>query len=344
MTWAPCLVKEERGGRLQSVTLGHPLVDSYLSFVGARARHNTWMAQAYDLKVFFSVVAKDPVEVTTADVLAFITDQRKPRLGANVVRLEDREPGLSARTIKRRLATVSGLYAYLLALGDTGLATNPVPRGLSTRPHGQRGARPVPLLRTPRTLPRVLAPVEVDRFMTVLRTRRDRAMAEAMVFGGLRRCEVLGLRVEDLRPGDRRVFISEGKGGHQRLIPMSPRFFTSVAEYFEFERPENCGDRVFVVLKGPNRGQPLSERGLDEIVQGARKRARISRLTCHELRHTCLTRLRESGMSLEALQSQAGHSSIESTRVYLHLSNEWLSQEYMRAIEVIETEAIGGPL
>jgi integrase/recombinase XerD len=62
---------------------------------------------------------------------------------------------------------------------------------------------------------------------------------------------------------------------------------------------------VFVVLKGPRRGQPLSVDGLDQIVRGARARAGIQRLTCHQLRHTCLTRLREAGMALEAVQAQA---------------------------------------
>lgn len=56
------------------------------------------------LKVFCSVVTKDPAEVATADVVAFIKEQRRPRRGAKVVRIEDGETGLSARTIKRRLA------------------------------------------------------------------------------------------------------------------------------------------------------------------------------------------------------------------------------------------------
>ncbi len=86
-----------------------------------------------------------------------------------------------------------------------------------------------------------------------------------MVLGGLRRCEVLGLRLGDLRFGERRVFIAEGKGGHQRLIPLSARFFTEVSAYLEAERPAAAGtDRVFTVLKGPRRGQPLSAAGLDE--------------------------------------------------------------------------------
>jgi integrase len=75
---------------------------------------------------------------------------------------------------------------------------------------------------------------------------------------------------------------------------------------------------------------------LDEIVRGARRRAGLTHATCHELRHTCLTRLREAGMALEAVQAQAGHRSIESTRVYLHLANEWLAGEYLTAIERID--------
>jgi len=52
--------------------LGHRLLDDYLELVAARARPNTVLASAYDLKVFFSIIDKDPVEVCTADVFAFI--------------------------------------------------------------------------------------------------------------------------------------------------------------------------------------------------------------------------------------------------------------------------------
>ena len=93
-----------------------------------------------------------------------------------------------------------------------------------------------------------------------------------------------------------------------------------------------------MVLKGPRRGLPLSAAGLDEVIDGARGRAGLARMTCHMLRHTCLTRLREQGMSLEALQAQAGHASIDSTRIYLHLANDWLAGEYLRAAEAIEAQ------
>lgn len=211
---APGLVKEIVSGELRSVSLGHALLDDYLEFVAARARPNTLLAVAYDLKVFFTAIVKQPADTTTADVLTFITSQRAPRRGATVVRLEDGESGLSARTIKRRLASVSGLFDYLIARGDAGVGANPVPRGLATRGRrGRAGVRGTPLIRAPRTLPRVLEPAAAEAFMGATRTQRDRAMVQAMLLAGLRRCEVLELRLEDLRPGERRVFVAEGKGG-----------------------------------------------------------------------------------------------------------------------------------
>ena len=336
----PCLIRHHRGTELAAITLGHPLLDEYLAFVAARARTNTWLAVASDLKIFFGVVGKEPTRVDPSDVFAFLAVQRTPRLGERVVRLEDGEAGLAARTIARRLSSVRGLYAYLTARGDTGVTRNPVPASLAARrPGGRHGRGGVPLIRTPRTLPRVLSPAAVDALVGALRTHRDRAMVEAMVLGGLRRCEVLGLRLEDVNAGERRLFIAEGKGGRQRIVPVSARFFASLGSYLEQERPPDSTDRVFVVLKGPRRGAPLSAAGVDEILDGARARAGLQRATCHQLRHTCFTRLREAGMALEAIQAQAGHASIDSTRIYLHLANDWLAQEYLRAAEAIEAQA-----
>jgi integrase/recombinase XerD len=104
-------------------------------------------------------------------------------------------------------------------------------------------------------------PVSIDALTAALRTHRDRAMIDAMLLGGLRRCEVLGLRFADLNAGERRVFIAEGKGGHERIVPISSRFFTAFADYLADERPDTAAtDRVFVVLKGPRWG-PAVEPG-----------------------------------------------------------------------------------
>jgi integrase/recombinase XerD len=342
MVWFPEVRRvSDEGGEVYVV--GDRLVDEFLRFAAGRARPNTVRAYAHDLKTFFTVVGKDPVEVRPKDVFGFVAVQQRARAGVeNVARISDGGSELSAATVRRRLAAVSAFYGYLVARGDAGVETNPVPRGLPTR-RRRRDGRGLPLVRAVRRLPRILEPDEVAALMAAMRTERDRAMVQAMLLGGLRRCEMLDLRLQDLRLGEWRVFIVDGKGGHQRLVPLSPTFFSTVAAYLNRERPAGAAtERVFVVLKGPHRGRPLSPDGLDEIISAARARVGLVHGTCHELRHTCLTRLREHGMSLEALQAQAGHRSIASTQLYLHLGADWLADEYRRAAEAIEAQAMVG--
>jgi site-specific recombinase XerD len=230
-----------------------------VEFLAVRSRPNTVAAVGYDLKVFFTAVGEPPRRVVAADVLGFVTAQYAGGPGARL-RAAGGGGGVSAQTVRRRLSSGSGLFAFLHAGGD--VAANPVPRGLPAWRERQRPRQGVPLVGTAWTLPRILGPAQVDALLRALRSYRDRAMAEVVVLGGLRRCEVLGLRMTDLQVPTRRVFIAEGKGGHQRLIPVSGRFFASVAAYLDRERPATTGsDRVFLVFKGPRRGQPLSPRG-----------------------------------------------------------------------------------
>ena len=97
------------------------VLERYVEFVAARCRPNTVLATRSDLRVFFSIVDRPPASVTTEDVFAFITAQR--RGDGRVVRFSDGESGLAARTIRRRLAVVSGLFNFLVLCGD--MAANP---------------------------------------------------------------------------------------------------------------------------------------------------------------------------------------------------------------------------
>ena len=145
-----------------------------------------------------------------------------------------------------------------------------------------------------------------DALTAALRTHRDRAMVAAMLLGGLRRCEVLRLRLEDLHVGARRVFIAEGKGGHQRQVPISRRFFTQLGDYLTLERPAEADQfghgHVFCVLKGPRRGHPLSASGLDEVLEGddlqAGSGARLGAPTVKVVRVVATSESRLMGMSL----------------------------------------------
>src|SRR5215217_4830331 len=101
----PHLVRSVSPSGEPRYALGEPLVDGYLEFVAGRCRPNTVRAVAFDLKVFFRVVDVPPVAVRAVHVFEFLAHQRGDR---SVVRLADRESGLSARTIARRLSSVSG--------------------------------------------------------------------------------------------------------------------------------------------------------------------------------------------------------------------------------------------
>lgn len=125
--WFPLFECVVRAGGDRSWRVGHEQVDAFLEFAHGRARPATVRAYAHDLKTFFAVVGKEPAEVTPGDVLGFITAQQRPRADAEkVVRISDGGAGLSASTIKRRLAAASSFYGYLVIRGD--VAANPVPR------------------------------------------------------------------------------------------------------------------------------------------------------------------------------------------------------------------------
>jgi hypothetical protein len=164
----------DRSGALAART-GVPLADAYLEFLGGRCRPNTVRAAAYDLKVFFAVVARPPEQVRPADVLAFITAQRTGQIGERgapqSLKAGDEPGGVPASTARRRLSIVSGFFAFLQARGD--VAANPVPRGLPTRRERSRPGQGVPLVRAVRRLPRILSPAEVDALMGAARDRRD---------------------------------------------------------------------------------------------------------------------------------------------------------------------------
>src|ERR1039458_8993570 len=97
MTTFPFLVRTASPTGDDRYFLGHPLVDRYLEFVAGRVRPNTLRAVGFDLKSFFSVVDKEPVEVVASDVFDFLAHQRGDR---RVVRMSDGESGLDRKSTR----------------------------------------------------------------------------------------------------------------------------------------------------------------------------------------------------------------------------------------------------
>src|SRR3954467_15735819 len=116
MSWSDLRVHRSRtaAGDLV-VRFGVAVLDAYLEFLAVRSRPNTVAAVAYDLKVFFAVVGKPPRRGVAADVLAFATTQYTGGPGGPARRLQPAagDGGVSARTVRRRLSSVSGLFAFL---------------------------------------------------------------------------------------------------------------------------------------------------------------------------------------------------------------------------------------
>ena len=334
------VTKEMSSGKIVSLSIGIPEIDAYLKFLKYRCRPNTWINYAYDLQVFLNTVPKPIAEVRPTDIFSFIESQREtPRPVRPGGKRDYENAGLSNRTIKRRLSAISGFYEYLRVCSDGPARSNPVPRGLVTRGAFWRGKfgnhGMTPLIRVPQTMPRPLDSEEIANFLGSLRTQRDKAMVLLMLLGGLRKAEVLGLTIKDVDFGERTVLIRDGKGGHVRVAAISETALRTLLLYLNEERPSSSSPELFLVLKGPHRGKPLSISALDTIIQYHREQAGTPGVQCHRLRHTCLTRLRQAGMSLEALQAQAGHKSLTSTAIYLHLCPRELQDEYLKMSELM---------
>lgn len=256
-----------------------------------------------------------------------------------MVRLADRRRPAPA-TMNRRISAVRGLFAYAVQAGLR--EDNPVPsarRSSGLRPK-QRGLlghvgprRPTTggrLVRQPQALPEALTAEEVAAFVADLLTHRDRAMALAMVLGGLRAGEVRSLLLADCDLGLRRLRV-RGKGGRERVVPVDRAFFAELAAYLRHERPPGLTTpECFVVLRGPTTGQALTEAGLRRIFRTHRARSGATRVRPHRLRHTYGTELAQGGIDLLVLWELMGHASPETTSAYVHLSPEDLAREYER--------------
>ncbi len=251
-----------------------------------------------------------------------------------------RRQGPAPATMNRRIAAVRGLFEHLVITGER--AENPVPaarrasglRGQHTGMLGHVAVRSRSggrLVREPKRLPESLSADDVAAFVADLDFRRDRAMVLAMVLGGLRAAEVRSLRLADVDMGLRRVRVV-GKGNKERIVPIDDVFFTECAAYLRSERPVGCRTpECFVVLRGPTRGQALTEAGMRKVFRTHRARSGATRVRPHRLRHTYGTELAAAGIDLLVLRELMGHASPETTARYVHLTSDTLAAEFAAA-------------
>lgn len=340
------VVQTDAGHRLAGDGPITEVANRFLAHLGTRGfSPGTIRGYAFDLLNFSRFLAgRDAslADVVPTDLFDYLDWQAKPRpsSGAKVVRLGDRR-GAAPATMNRRVAAVRGLFEYAVIAGVRD--DNPVPaarRSTGLRPKargmlGHIGPRRAPtggrLVRQPRRLPESLEPDEVATFLSDLCTHRDRAMALAMLLGGLRAGEVRSMRLADVDRGLHRVRVV-GKGNKERTVPVDRAFFTELGNYLRTERPAGCTTaECFVVLRGPTRGGPLTEAGMRRIFRTHRASSGATRVRPHRLRHTYGTELATAGIDLLVLRELMGHSSPETTAAYVHLSPDTLAAEFARA-------------
>ena len=179
------------------------------------------------------------------------------------------------------------------------------------------------LPRIGRRLPRnILTAAEAEQVLAVpnLKTAigiRDRAMLETLYSTGVRRQELIELKLYDLDPQRGVIMVREGKGKKDRMVPIGARALAWVDKYVEDVRPELTSGADDGTLFLAVTGQPFSAARLAEIVREAVNDSGIGkRGACHMFRHTMATLMLENGADIRFIQAILGHAELSTTEIY----------------------------
>ena len=195
-------------------------------------------------------------------------------------------------------------------------------------------------LRLPKPLPRHLKDDQVTRLLAVITDVRDRAMFMLMLRCGLRVQEVADLTVDAVDYQRRQNFVSKGKGGKDRIVYMSEDARSALLAYLAKRSAKR--KRLFLVQKGPMKGQPLSVRGIQKRMEYYARKSKLN-VSCHRLRHTMATQLLNADADLATIQDLLGHDQITTTQRYCWVANLKVQRDYYKAMEVVlqRTQAQG---
>ena len=157
---------------------------------------------------------------------------------------------------------------------------------------------------------------------------RNRVMLAFAYDAGLRREELCGLRTDDLDPSRRtlRIRAENTKGRRERIVPYSATAGELLLRYLQHRQV--MGRKrgpLFLSESRRNYTEPISIWSWSKIVLQLARRAQIERFTTHTLRHLCLTDLARAGWDIHEIAAFAGHRSVQTTLLYIHLSGRDLS-------------------
>ncbi len=180
--------------------------------------------------------------------------------------------------------------------------------------------------RQPITQREILTPAEIKRLYEVTEDdatgMRDKVMLSVFYGCGIRRNEGAHLEVKDVLMERKLLYVRQGKGYKERYVPMAIKVRRDIQDYLLHGRPELLTNKpdpqtLFITVTGKRMGAA----GIYERIRLLRRRAKISKpMGLHTLRHSIATHLLQSGMKLEQIAKFLGHSTLESTQIYTHIS------------------------
>jgi site-specific recombinase XerD len=190
------------------------------------------------------------------------------------------------------------------------------------------------------SLPRPIEPGDVKQILKKIRGKpRDRAMILVLLRTGMRICELLSTRIQDINLRERKILIFESaKNRIGRVVYLSEDARAALRKWIKIRNKKT--DYLFY----GHRGRPLSYEAARSIFKKYSDKANLSQkgYTLHCLRHTFASDLLSAGMPLESLQYLMGHSSIVVTRRYARLTNIALEKDYFAAMQKIEKGETNG--
>lgn len=247
--------------------------------------------------------------------------------------------------VDRLLAvTIDDLREFLAAMADVGVNARSQARIISSlrsfygflKLDGYIGSDPTAQLRSPKIgmrLPDVLTLQEIDDIINAIdlatcEGQRNRAIIEVLYSCGLRVSELCSLRMSDLYLKEQFIRVI-GKGGKQRLVPISPRATAELEAYFvdrsRISIKPGFEDYVFI---SERLKKPLSRITVFHHIKELVERVGINKtVSPHTFRHSFATHLLEGGANLRVIQVMLGHESISTTEIYAHIDSTRLREE-----------------
>lgn len=175
--------------------------------------------------------------------------------------------------------------------------------------------------RREKLLPNVLSKQEIKIILEAHSNLKHKSMLSLIYSCGLRRSELLHLKLSDIDSKRNIVIIRQSKGKKDRITPLSPKILALLREYYQVYKPKKY------LFEGQESGTTYSEQSLQSVLKQALQKVNITKpVTLHWLRHSYATHLLESGTDLRYIQELLGHNSSKTTEIYTHVSTKNLQQ------------------